>query len=49
MEPSKALNAHHHHPHLVLELFFSAVGVVLQLVQLLLAHAHNLSPLPLAK
>ena len=32
-------------PHLVLELFFSAVGVVLQLVQLLLADAHHLAPL----
>lgn len=34
---------------LVLELLFSAVGVVLQLVELLLAHAHDLAPLPPAK
>lgn len=30
---------------LLLELLFSAVGVVLQLAKLLLAHAHDLAPL----
>lgn len=32
--------------YLVFELFFPAVGVVLQLNQLLLAHAYNLTSLP---
>lgn len=38
-----------HRPHLVLELFFSAVSVVLQLVDFLLAHAYDFAPLPPAK